>query len=171
MRQFTNEKTQNSRPDAEPKRRATLVVKDKSFPCWSFGSHTPISGEVVFTTGMVGYTESLTDPSYTGQLLCLTFPMIGNYGVPDRAKRDKWGLPCGFEGSKIHASALICQEYSTYYSHWNAESSLGDWLKEQKVAGIEGIDTRMLTKMIREEGAILGKIIIEGEVRKRWEKR
>jgi carbamoylphosphate synthase small subunit len=96
---------------------------------------------------MVGYPESLTDPSYTGQLLCLTFPMVGNYGVPSRAPRDNLGLPVGFEGSKIHASALICQEYSTYYSHWNAESSLGEWLKEQGVPGIEGIDTRMLTKV------------------------
>ena len=157
--------TANSAPDAEPKRKASLVLSDGlKVPCVSFGSHTPVSGEVVFSTGMVGYTESLTDPSYTGQLLCLTSPMVGNYGVPSRTKLDDYGLPKGFEGGKIHASALISQEYSNYYSHWNASSSLGEWLKEEGVPGVEGVDTRMLTKRIREEGAILGKLLIEGEV-------
>jgi len=156
--------SQNLTPDAEPKRAATLVLGTSlRIPCTSFGSHTPISGEIVFSTGMVGYTESLTDPSYTGQLLTLTSPMVGNYGVPDRGRRDQWGLPKGFEGSKIHASGLLCQEYSTYYSHWDAASSLGNWLKEEGVVGIEGVDTRMVTKLIRESGSIMGRVEIDGK--------
>ena len=101
---------------------------------------------------MVGYAESLTDPSYSGQLLTLTTPMVGNYGVPDRTKVDEYGLPTHFESDRIHAAGLLCQEYSTYYSHWNAASSLGSWLKESDVVAIEGVDTRMITKLIREEG-------------------
>jgi carbamoyl-phosphate synthase (ammonia) len=110
---------------------------------------------------MVGYPESLTDPSYQGQILILTSPMIGNYGVPSRTELDQFGLPAFFESHKIHAKALLCQNYSHHYSHWNASSSLGDWLKEQGIPGISDIDTRMLTKKIREKGTMIGKIEID----------
>jgi len=127
----------------------------------SFGSHESVDGEVVFTTGMVGYSESLTDPSYQGQILTLTQPMVGNYGVPCRNTMDEYGLPKYFESNRIHCSALLVQDYSHHYSHWNAASGLGDWLKEEGVPGIEGLDTRMLTKKIREKGVLLGRIEID----------
>jgi carbamoyl-phosphate synthase (ammonia) len=110
---------------------------------------------------MVGYPESLTDPSYQGQILTLTSPMVGNYGVPDRTTIDQYGLPKFFESSKIHASGLLVQDYSHMYSHWNASSSLGDWLKEEGIPGLADIDTRMLTKKIRDKGAMLGRIEID----------
>ena len=109
---------------------------------------------------MVGYPESLTDPSYQGQILTLTQPMVGNYGVPDRKEMDEYGLPAYFESHKIHVAALLVQDYSHHYSHWKATSSLGDWLKEQGVPALCDIDTRMLTKKIREKGAMLGRIEI-----------
>lgn len=127
----------------------------------SFGSHESVEGEVVFATGMVGYPESMTDPSYQGQILTLTTPMVGNYGVPDRKTLDEFGLPKYFESDKIHVNGLIVQDYSHHYSHWNAASSLGDWMKEQGVPGLTGIDTRMLTKKIREKGALIGRIEID----------
>ena len=110
---------------------------------------------------MVGYPESMTDPSYQGQILTLTTPMVGNYGVPDRKTLDEFGLPKYFESDKIHVNGLIVQDYSHHYSHWNAASSLGDWMKEQGVPGLTGIDTRMLTKKIREKGALIGRIEID----------
>lgn len=110
---------------------------------------------------MVGYTESLTDPSYQGQIITMTQPMVGNYGVPDRKCIDEFGLPKYFESYKIHAKGLIVQDYSHHYSHWNAVSSLGEWLKEEGVAGLCGIDTRMLTKKIREKGAMMGRIEVD----------
>lgn len=127
----------------------------------SFGCHESVEGEVVFATGMVGYPENLTDPSYQGQILTLTTPMVGNYGVPDRKILDEHGLPAFFESSRIHAAGLIVQDYSHHYSHWRASSSLGDWLKEEGVPGLSDIDTRMLTKKIREKGAMLGRIEVD----------
>src|SRR5690554_4410137 len=124
----------------------------------SFGAERPSSGEVVFSTAMAGYPESLTDPSFKGQILLLTYPIIGNYGVP--AKSETNGVSDFFESTSIHASGLIVQDYSKQYSHWNAASSLADWLKEENVPGIYGIDTRKLTKIIREKGSLLGKIEI-----------
>ncbi|OJV81883.1 MAG: carbamoyl phosphate synthase small subunit [Bacteroidia bacterium 44-10] len=123
----------------------------------SFGAEKATSGEVVFNTAMVGYPESLTDPSYEGQILTLTYPIIGNYGVPAYSKTD--GISDFFESGHIHACGLILQDYSEEYSHWNAVKSLGDWLKEEGVPGISGIDTRMLTKVLREKGSMLGKIV------------
>ena len=120
-----------------------------------------VISQVVFTTGMVGYPESLTDPSYQGQILTLTQPMIGNYGVPDRTVKDEYGLPKYFESTKIHAKGLIVQNYSHHYSHWNAASSLSDWLKEEGIPALGGIDTRLLTQKIREKGAMLGRIEID----------
>jgi len=154
--------TQSSGDTKPPSALATIHLEDgTSLVGRSFGAHTSVEGEVVFSTGMVGYPESLTDPSYQGQLLTLTTPMVGNYGVPSRTVMDKYGLPTHFESTKIHAQALIVQDYSHHYSHWNAASSLGDWLKEEGVPGICDIDTRMLTKKIREKGAMLATIEID----------
>ena len=113
---------------------------------FSFGARRSVSGEVVFSTGMVGYAESLTDPSYRGQILALTYPMVGNYGVPNPRELDQWGLPKGFESGEIHASALVVQDYSVDYSHWTAHSSLGDWLEREGIPGLYGVDTRALTR-------------------------
>ncbi|KAG6812083.1 hypothetical protein H0H92_004447 [Tricholoma furcatifolium] len=125
----------------------------------SFGAEgKSIAGECVFQTGMVGYTESLTDPSYQGQILVLTYPLIGNYGVPERP----WSLdtlPAQFESSRIHISALIVGYYSEDFSHFLAKSSLSEWLKENGVPALFGVDTRALTKKIREKGSMLGKVL------------
>lgn len=138
---------------------AKLVLEDgNEFEGFSFGFETSISGEVVFNTSMTGYPESLTDPSYKGQLLTLTYPLVGNYGVPGKEKENQ--MLKFFESEKVQVSALIISDYSFKYNHWNAEKSLGDWLKENKIPGIYGIDTRALTKHIREKGCMLGKIII-----------
>jgi carbamoyl-phosphate synthase small subunit len=138
--------------------KARLILEDgTSFTGKSFGFEGSVAGEVVFNTAMTGYPESLTDPSYAGQILVATYPLIGNYGVPDESLVD--GLPGNFESDRVQVTALIVSEYSEQYSHWNAKQSLGDWLKQQKVPGLYGIDTRALTKIIREKGAIKGKII------------
>ena len=155
--------TQSGDDAKPPSALATLYLEDGSkFVGRSFGSHeAAVDGEVVFTTGMVGYPEALTDPSYQGQIITLTTPMVGNYGVPDRKKIDKFGLPAMFESYKIHASGLIVQDYAHHYSHWKAASSLGDWLKEEGIPGLCDIDTRMLTKKIREKGAMVGRIEVD----------
>ncbi|KAF8430790.1 hypothetical protein L210DRAFT_3417169, partial [Boletus edulis BED1] len=125
----------------------------------SFGAEDKsVAGECVFQTGMVGYTESLTDPSYEGQILILTYPLIGNYGVPERhSSLDQ--LPSAFESSRIHIAALVVGSYSDDYSHFLANSSLGTWLKENGVPAISGVDTRALTKKIRESGSMLAKLL------------
>ncbi len=135
-----------------------LKLEDGStFDGYSFGYEGSAAGEVVFNTAMTGYPESLTDPSYRGQLLVLTYPIVGNYGVPDH--EEEHNLYRFFESHTLHISALIISDYSAEYSHWNAEKSLGDWLKENGIPGIFGIDTRMLTKVLREKGSMLGKVI------------
>ena len=142
---------------------AAVVLEDGTrLEGHSFGADVPVAGEVVFTTAMVGYVETLTDPSYRGQIVCLTYPLIGNYGVPDRTVTDELGLPAHFESDKIQVAGLIVQEYSGEYSHWNAQSSLGSWLKEHGVPAITGVDTRLLTKRIRDKGAMLGRIEVDG---------
>ncbi|KAF8840122.1 carbamoyl-phosphate synth [Paxillus ammoniavirescens] len=125
----------------------------------SFGAEEKsIAGECVFQTGMVGYTESLTDPSYEGQILVLTYPLIGNYGVPERpSSLDE--LPTEFESSRIHIAALVVGSHSDDYSHFLASSSLGAWLKQNGVPAVYGIDTRALTKRIRENGSMLAKVL------------
>lgn len=125
----------------------------------SFGAEQSVAGEVVFNTAMTGYPESLTDPSYRGQILVLTYPLIGNYGVPD--DYEEQGMSKFFESDKIHISGLIISDYSLQYSHWRARSSLSYWLKSHNVPGLFGIDTRRLTKMLREKGSMLGKIIFD----------
>lgn len=125
---------------------------------FSFGAKTDITGEVVFNTGMVGYPEALTDPSYRGQILVLTYPLIGNYGVPDYSIKDDHGLPKYFESSEIHIAGLIVSSYTWEHSHWAAQKSLGEWLEESGIPAIYGVDTRALTKSLREHGSLLGKI-------------
>ena len=125
----------------------------------SFGYEGNVSGEVVFNTAMTGYTESLTDPSYAGQMLVMTYPLAGNYGVPSTESADN-GLPLFMESEKIHAKALIVADYSKEYSHWNAKESLGSWLKREKIPALTGIDTRRLTMLLRENGVMRGRIEI-----------
>lgn len=120
----------------------------------SFGSHQGRAGELVFSTGMTGYCESITDPSYAGQILTCTYPLIGNYGVPSK-ERDELGLLKYFESDKIHVEGLVVSEYSAKYSHCDAVRSLGDWLKEEGIPAVQGIDTRKVTKLIRDTGAQL----------------
>lgn len=135
-------------------KKATLILDDNTrFNGYSFGAEHPAGGEVVFNTAMTGYTESLTDPSYAGQMIVLTFPLIGNYGVPGRLF---------WESERIHPEALVVSDYSESFSHWNAVESLGDWLKRENIPGITGIDTRALTKRLRESGVMMGKIEIDG---------
>lgn len=142
-------------------KKAKLILENGiEFQGFSFGYDHPAHGEVVFSTAMVGYPESLTDPSYSGQILCVTYPLIGNYGVPSDVKEN--GISKYFESDKIHVRALIISDYSFNYSHWNAVKSLDQWLKEEKIPGLFGIDTRKLTKLLREKGAMLGKIVPEG---------
>ena len=123
----------------------------------SFGYDGSVSGEVVFNTAMVGYTESLTDPSYAGQILVMTYPLIGNYGIPGNQQENN--IPNFHESYKIHAAGLVVSNYVNEYSHWNAKKSLSEWLKEDKIPAITGVDTRVLTKLLREKGTINGKII------------
>ena len=142
----------------------TLVLDDGTkFQGKSFGYDAPVRGEVVFNTAMMGYPESLTDPSYAGQLMVLTYPLVGNYGVPPFTVEDN-GLATFMESDRIYASAIIVSDYSEAYSHWNACESLGDWLKREKVPGVTGIDTRQLTKVLREHGVMMGSLEFEGSV-------
>ncbi len=144
-------------------RKVTLLLDDgTTFHGKSFGYEKPVAGEVVFNTAMMGYPESLTDPSYAGQLMTLTYPLVGNYGVPPFTMEPN-GLATFMESDKIYASAIIVSDYSEEYSHWNAVESLGDWLKREHVPGITGIDTRQLTKVLREQGVMMGKIIFDDE--------
>jgi carbamoyl-phosphate synthase small subunit len=142
------------------KLKAKLILEDGTeFLGLSFGYEGNTSGEVVFNTGMVGYPETLTDPSYRGQILVCTYPLIGNYGVPPKEKENN--LYKYYESDSIHIRALIVSDYSFEYSHWNSNQSLADWLQEEKIPGIYGIDTRMLTRKLRDKGTMLGKIIID----------
>ena len=144
-------------------RNVTLILDDGSrFSGKSFGYEKPIAGEVVFNTAMTGYPESLTDPSYAGQLMTLTFPLVGNYGVPPFSIEPN-GLATFMESERIHAEAIIVSDYSEEFSHWNAAESLADWLKREQVPGITGIDTRELTKVLREHGVMMGKIVFDDE--------
>jgi len=138
--------------------RATLILEDGSiFSGYSFGYLGKTDGEVVFNTGMVGYPETLSDPSYAGQILVATYPLIGNYGVPP--KTSEKSLLLHYESDKIQTKALIVSDYSENYSHWNAERSLSEWMEEEKIPGIFGIDTRALTRKLRDKGTMLGWII------------
>lgn len=143
--------------------KAKLVLEDGSeYIGYSFGYHGSSAGEAVFNTAMNGYPESLTDPSYRGQILVATYPLIGNYGVPESISDGN--LLRYWESEKIHVSGLVVAEYSERYSHWNASKSLSQWLTEHKIPAISGLDTRALTKKIRERGCMLGKIIVNNDV-------
>ncbi|MEE8142368.1 MAG: glutamine-hydrolyzing carbamoyl-phosphate synthase small subunit [Planctomycetota bacterium] len=145
-------------------RPASLVLEDGSeFSGRAFGAIHSCGGEVVFATGMVGYPESLTDPSYRGQILLLTYPLVGNYGVPARHHVEAGELPAGFESDRIQATALVISKLSLEYSHWKATRSLASWLAEEGVVGLSGIDTRAVTKKLRDEGSMAGKILVEGD--------
>lgn len=140
--------------------KATLVLDDGSrYNGFSFGAEKSVMGEVVFNTAMSGYPESLTDPSYAGQLMVLTYPPIGNYGVPARTTQSN-GISTFMESDRIHAEAIIVSDYSDQCSHWNSANTLAEWLKEEGIPGIYGIDTRALTKRLREHGVMMGRIII-----------
>lgn len=133
-----------------------LLENGLVFHGFTFGSKKSIAGEVVFNTGMTGYPETLTDPSYHGQILALTYPLLGNYGVP--SENTKSVLPENFESDKIQISGLLISDYSFEYSHWNSNKSLADWLIRNDIPALYGIDTRELTKLLREKGSMLGKI-------------
>ena len=120
----------------------------------SFGYNKCVAGEVVFSTNMAGYTESFTDPSFCDQLLCLTYPLIGNYGVPSSDKTDDNKLLLNMESNNIWIKALVISNYSEDYSHYNAEYSLSDWLISNKIPALHGIDTRRLTKELRTNGSL-----------------
>ncbi len=141
-------------------REAKLILEDGTEFCgWSFGFEAEAVGEVVFNTAMTGYPESLTDPSYAGQILVTTFPLIGNYGVPARGVGGE-ALPV-LESEHIHPKALVVADYSEAYSHWNAKESLASWLKREKIPAITGVDTRRLTKVLREHGVMMGRIKLQ----------
>lgn len=163
-------------PQPQPPASARLVGSDddglvcleledgSTYQGYSFGAQKSIAGELVFQTGMVGYPESVTDPSYRGQILVITFPLVGNYGVPSRETIDELlgDLPAHFESSQIHIAGLVTASYcGEDYSHFLATSSLGTWLKEQGIPAMYGVDTRALTKKIREKGSMLGKMRLE----------
>ncbi|MHA1750810.1 MAG: glutamine-hydrolyzing carbamoyl-phosphate synthase small subunit [Candidatus Helarchaeota archaeon] len=171
----------------EEKRKAIIVLEDGSyFEGYGFGATKEIDGEFVFNTGMVGYPESMTDPSYHGQILTFTYPLIGNYGVPNPNIRDKWGIPRFFESDGldlqsekinvpyedlenphfIKTSGIVVHEACKIPSHWNCFMSLDEWMKKENIPGIEGIDTRELTKKLRIQGVMLGilKVYDYGEV-------
>ena len=154
---------ERSRPQRAGK--AVLVLEDGTFfiGC-GFGSVKEVSGEVVFSTSMVGYPESLTDPSYHGQILTLTYPLIGNYGVPSYEEKFL-GVPIHFESIGIKVRGLVIQELCMEPSHWTSKRSLDEWLRDEDIPGIWGIDTRRLTKRLRERGVMLGilKVYEEGE--------
>lgn len=144
------EKSRGSKP-------AVLLLEDGSlFPGEGFGAETTVVGEVVFTTGMVGYPESMTDPSFAGQLLCFTYPLIGNYGVSELRESDENGVPLVFESDSIKTSGIIVQEVCQRPSHWASGESLSEWMTPEGVPGISGIDTRALVTRLRESGVMMG---------------
>jgi carbamoyl-phosphate synthase small subunit len=137
--------------------KAKLILDDGTeFQGESFGYCLQTDGEVVFNTAMMGYPESLTDPSYAGQMIVFTYPLVGNYGVPPFTYSGQ--IPTFMESEKIHAKAVIVADYCHDYSHWNAVESLDEWLKREKIPGLTGIDTRSLTRKLREHGVMMGRI-------------
>lgn len=142
-------------------KNVTLILDDGSrFSGKSFGAERSVCGEVVFNTAMTGYPESLTDPSYAGQLMTLTYPLVGNYGVPVFSMGSD-GLATFMESDRIYASAIIVSDYSECFSHWNGCESLGAWLKREGVPGVTGVDTRALTKLLRERGVMMGRLVFD----------
>lgn len=137
--------------------KSVLILEDGSrFEGYSFGYYGEAAGEVVFNTAMTGYPESLTDPSYEGQILVTTYPILGNYGVPSADVKTQANVSDYFESEKIHCAAIVCQDYSWVPSHWQSERTLSQWLIDEKIPGLYGIDTRALTKLLRTKGSMLG---------------
>lgn len=149
----------------EEERGVVLELEDGTvFQGYNAGAARSVAGELVFQTGMVGYPESITDPSYRGQILVITFPLVGNYGVPERDTVDELlpSIPRHFESARIQVAALVMSTVSGQdYSHFLAQSSLGEWLQEQGIPAMYGVDTRALTKRIREKGSMLGRMMIQ----------
>ncbi len=145
---------------------AALLLEDGTlFLGRGFGYPTRRVGEVVFTTGMVGYTESITDPSYKGQILTFTYPLIGNYGVPLYTDADAYGIPSNFESDSAMVSGIVVSELCRKPSHWRSKKTLDERLFEEGICGIEGVDTRMLTKKLRVYGVMMGAIeVSEDEI-------
>ncbi|MDR2632941.1 MAG: glutamine-hydrolyzing carbamoyl-phosphate synthase small subunit [Treponema sp.] len=156
------------RASAKPACQATLVLEDGSeYTGWSFGERRSQAGEVVFTTGMTGYPQSLTDPSFRGQILVATYPLMGNYGVPVKPKTgepyvDELGIPRHFESHRIQVAGFVVAELCEEPSHFASGLRLSAWLEKHQVPGIYGIDTRSLTCRLREQGVMHGKILLEG---------
>jgi carbamoyl-phosphate synthase small subunit len=141
---------------AEPDKKGVLVLEDGSvFKGIGFGAETEISGEVVFNTSMMGYPELLTDPSYQEQIVVMTYPILGSYGVPPSSIRDRGGVPLHFESDSVKVKGFVVHSLSRP-SHWSNHRTLDDWLTEQGVPGIFGIDTRVLTQRLRNQGTMLG---------------
>ena len=144
--------------------RATLTIKDGPvFNGYSFGANRNVSGEAVFTTSLVGYPESMTDPSYRGQILCFTQPLIGNYGVPSSTAKDQFNLLKYMESPKVQCVGIVVADAALEYSHWTAVESLQQWCKRSGVAAITGVDTRQLVSYLRDKGSSLGRITIGEE--------
>ncbi len=159
------EKPEGSRP-------AVLLLEDGTlFLGKGFGAEATVVGELVFNTGMVGYPESMTDPSYAGQVLCFTYPLIGNYGVPSGDEKDVFGLPRYFESGGIKVTGLVVQEQCQRPSHWASTRTLSKWMADQGAPGIEGVDTRALVTTIRERGVMMCALANGPEVANRRELR
>jgi len=145
--------------------KAILALEDGTIlKGFGFGYPCGVTGEVVFNTGMVGYTESLTDPSYYGQILIQTYPLVGNYGIPSYSITDEFGIPLYFESDRIQVKGYVIYSLAQNPSHWSCKKTLNEWLYEQKICGIEGIDTRELTKKIRVKGTMLGILKVAREI-------
>ena len=149
-------------------REAILLLEDGSiFFGKGFGAEIDAIGEVVFNTGMVGYLESMTDPSYAGQILTFTYPLIGNYGVPPYSLRDEYGLPRFFESDSIKVKGVVVQEACREPSHWASKRTLSKWMESEGIPGIEGVDTRALVAKLREAGVMMGIIASGAEAREK----
>ncbi|KAJ3139396.1 hypothetical protein HK100_011671 [Physocladia obscura] len=148
--------------EPEPRPAALHLGTGSTFGGVSFGAAVgaPVTGEVVFTTSLVGYTESMTDPSYSGQILVFAQPLIGNYGVPDAAARDAAGLSRFFESPRIHVRGVVVNDYAARHSHWAAVESLGQWCARHGVPAVCGVDTRAIVSLLRARGSTLGEIAV-----------
>jgi len=144
--------------------KALLVLEDGTvLEGRGFGSPGAKVGEVVFNTGMVGYPEALTDPSYRGQILCFTYPLIGNYGVPPYSLVDEFGLPLHFESERIQVRGVVIHELCEEPNHWAMTKSFDQWLREEGIPGIARVDTRRLTRKLRAQGVMMGALVVDEE--------
>ena len=150
-----------TRKSSHAKKFAKLILNDGTvLDGQGFGRSATVFGELVFNTGMVGYAEALTDPSYNGQILTLTYPLVGNYGVPDPDQTDADGISKYFESDRIHARGLVVHELSLSASHWNLAMTLDEWMHKEGIPGISGIDTRDLTKRLRTGGVMMAALVV-----------